>query len=68
MASPPKPGEEARRGSLPLQSFESELTLAKLRAHVTHLRRENASRRTENKRLKTDLAACEQILRGAGLL
>lgn len=48
--------------------FEQQLELAKMKAHCTHLRRENASRRVENLRLKADLAACEQILRQAGLL
>ncbi len=68
MGDPPKPGQEARRGSLPVQSFHSEMRVAKLNAHVRHLRRENASRRIENLRLKADIAAYEQILRGAGLL
>lgn len=66
MASPsPKPGP---RGHLPMQSFESELALQKLRARVSHLRREAARRRTENIGLKADLAAYEEILRRAGLL
>ena len=52
-----KPGQGAKRGSLPSMGFEERLELEKLRAQNSKLCRESAARRVENTRLRADLDA-----------
>jgi len=64
----PRPGDEARRGSLPSIGFGERLELAKLQHEVTVLRRECCQRRHINRTQREYIDDLEELLRPLGLL
>ena len=64
----PRPGDEARQGSLPSMGFQEHLELAKLQHEVIVLRRENCQRRHINRTQREYIDDLEELLRPLGLL